>query len=193
MASPAQIDANRRNALKSTGPRSAEGKGVSRWNALKTGIQAKLTVIPGEKPAELEQLTAEYHQQFQPASPVERFLVDSLVMAEWHLRRYRLIESVLWAVTTQGFTEHPAIARLHRRIDAAERSYHRALRELHRCKAQTELEAVSEDTPELASFSSIPAEPPRAARPGNASDYLTRPAAPLSADLCPATNLALRL
>jgi hypothetical protein len=96
MATPAQIQANRRNARLSTGPRSVEGKAASRFNALKSGIQAKSQVIPGEDPAELEELAAGYHREFHPATPLERFLVDSLVNSEWQLRRYHTIEARLW-------------------------------------------------------------------------------------------------
>jgi hypothetical protein len=99
MATQAQILANRRNALRSTGPRSNEGKAVSRFNALKSGIQAKSQVIPGEDPVELEKLAADYHLQFQPATPLERFLTDALVNAEWQLRRYRKVEAQLWERT----------------------------------------------------------------------------------------------
>jgi hypothetical protein len=158
MATQAQIDANRRNALKSTGPRTEQGKSTSRWNALKTGIHAASVVIRGEDPAELEQLTAEYHQQFRPPSAVERFLVDSMIMAEWRLRRYRQIESQLWAVSpsfADAFAGNTTIARLERRIDAAERSYHRALRELRRLQASVEPESVEEDAAELASFRQV--------------------------------------
>ena len=51
MSTPAQIAASRRNARKSTGPRSVEGKAVSRLNALKSGIDAQSAVIRGEDPA----------------------------------------------------------------------------------------------------------------------------------------------
>ena len=78
MATQRQIEANRRNAQKSTGPSSVEGRAVSRSNAVKTGIYAKSMIIPGEDPAQLEALTAEYHRQSQPA-PLARFLVDSLI------------------------------------------------------------------------------------------------------------------
>ena len=53
-------------------------------------------IIPGEDPAQLEALTAEYHRQSQPATPLTRFLVDSLIDAEWQLRRFRTIEVQLW-------------------------------------------------------------------------------------------------
>jgi hypothetical protein len=46
MATPKQNQANRQNAQRSTGPRSAEGKAASRFNALKTGIDAKAQGTP---------------------------------------------------------------------------------------------------------------------------------------------------
>jgi hypothetical protein len=52
MSSPAQILANRANAQESTGPRSAEGKAASRFNALKHGLDARSIVLPGEDPEE---------------------------------------------------------------------------------------------------------------------------------------------
>jgi len=149
MATPAQILATRQNALKSTGPRTEEGKAVSRFNALKTGIEAKSMVIPGEDAAELEKLAADYHTQFQPADPVERFLVDSMVNAEWQLRRFRKVEAGLWEFTLSGqesglgeaYGENLKVfTRLHRRIEAIERSYHRSLRELQRLQATRVLE-----------------------------------------------------
>ncbi|HUB80305.1 MAG TPA: hypothetical protein VMB03_15990, partial [Bryobacteraceae bacterium] len=69
MATQAQIDANRLNAQKSTGPRSLEGKAASRFNALKHAASAKSLVIPGEDEAEFAELAASYHHQFQPDGP----------------------------------------------------------------------------------------------------------------------------
>ena len=69
MPTDSQIQANRRNAKKSTGPRSAEGKAASSQNALKTGIDAKSPVIRGEDHATLEALATRYHERFQPATP----------------------------------------------------------------------------------------------------------------------------
>jgi hypothetical protein len=165
MATQAQIEANRRNSLKSPGPRSIEGKAVSRFNSLKTGIQAKAQVIPGEDVAELEQLTADYHRQYRPATPLERFLVDAMVTADWQKRRLAKVEGSLWEhVIGEGKDGLGAVyernervlARLHRRQEAVERSYHRALRQLKEeqkgrgeVQEETEGKAVSE---ELGSF-----------------------------------------
>jgi len=57
MPTEAQINANRLNAQKSTGPVTPEGKARSSLNALKSGIDAWSHIIPGEDPAELEALT----------------------------------------------------------------------------------------------------------------------------------------
>ena len=69
MPSQKQIAANRLNARKSTGPRSAAGKAVSSMNALQSDIDAQSLVIPGEDPNALVALTAEYFDRFQPATP----------------------------------------------------------------------------------------------------------------------------
>lgn len=147
MATTRQIEANRRNSQKSTGPRTAEGKAVSRFNALQSGIHAASLVIPGEDPAELAALTTEYHRQFQPCTSLERFLVDAIVSADWQLRRLRTIEAQLWAKeltpvenVTPSLGEvfdraRDIFTRLQRRMDAAERSYYRALKELQRAQA----------------------------------------------------------
>jgi len=69
MASIRQIEANRLNAKKSTGPRTTEGKSRSRMNALKSGIDAQAETIPTEDPAALQALAAEYLERFYPTPP----------------------------------------------------------------------------------------------------------------------------
>ena len=58
MATAAQIAANQANAQTSTGRRCTEGKSVSRFNALKHGIDAASIVTPGEDRAVYEALAA---------------------------------------------------------------------------------------------------------------------------------------
>ena len=163
MASPQQIAANRRNAQKSTGPRTAAGKSVSCMNALRSGIHAESLVIRGEDPGDLAQLTAEYHAEFHPVTPRERDLVDALVRNEWIARRMGIVEAELWAHHFQkadstipgsrfdviqrhfslghAFSEISGhLERLQRRISAAERSRQRALKELAGIRAAREAE-----------------------------------------------------
>jgi hypothetical protein len=174
MASQFQIDANRRNSLQSTGPRSLEGKAVSRFNALKSGIHAEAQIIPGEDPAELDALAAAYHDEFRPSTSLECFLVDTLVHADWQLRRLHRLEAQLWTSQIAEIQEDAplgrayaqsldAFTRLQRRIDSTERSYYRALKEL---RARAVEPAIPEPSaPELASFCPPPPEPSAAAHP----------------------------
>src|SRR2546425_13074788 len=96
MPTEAQINANRLNAQKSTGPTSPEGKARSALNALKSGIDAWSHIIPGEDPAELEALTAVFLQHYRHVDPVQLSLVDTLISTEWIQRRLRRIEAQLW-------------------------------------------------------------------------------------------------
>jgi hypothetical protein len=148
MATQKQIEANRLNSRKSTGPRTPAGKSVSRMNALKTGIDANSQVIRGEDPSALATLTAEYYDRYQPSTPEQRALVDTLISCDWLQRRLRLAESQLWehafermdrwdsetaAPLGEAFSSNSqAFSRLQRRIDSADRNYHRALKELRR-------------------------------------------------------------
>ena len=52
--SAAKLEANRRNALKSTGPRTQAGKDRSKMNAVTHGCRAETLVLPEEDPQELE-------------------------------------------------------------------------------------------------------------------------------------------
>ena len=95
MASLRQIDANRRNAQKSTGPKSPQGKAASSLNALKTGIHSATAVLPCEDRAAHDALVAAYYQRFRPTLPEERVYVDEIIRCEWTLLRLRRTESEL--------------------------------------------------------------------------------------------------
>jgi len=95
MASEKQIEANRLNAQRSTGPRSAEGKARSRFNALQSGIDAESILLPGEDPAALEVLRAEYYEHHQPITPDERDTLECVIHAVCLMRRFRVLEAQL--------------------------------------------------------------------------------------------------
>jgi hypothetical protein len=83
-----QIEANRKNALHSTGPTTPEGKQASRLNALKSGLRAKEMIIPGqEDPAELEAILRELYEEREPKGHTEHQLVEQIGLGEWKLRR----------------------------------------------------------------------------------------------------------
>ena len=56
MTSARRLQANHNNAKKSTGPRTEAGKRRSAMNAIKHGMTARIAMLPGEDPAEFEEL-----------------------------------------------------------------------------------------------------------------------------------------
>ena len=196
MSSIRQIEANRRNAQNSTGPRSSEGKAVSRFNALKSGIDAQSQVIPGEDAAAFDALACDYHREWRPATPLEVFLVDAMIRADWQLRRLHRVEAQLWIHQIEesgepaqlGKVYHRAIdafTRLQRRVEATERSYYRALQQLQRARAA----AQSSEDPSF-SAPSCPQPPEDALDPLDLGSFLTAHP-PLPSSLPPATDILL--
>jgi len=105
MTSYRQIEANRRNALKSTGPRTEAGKETSRRNAVRHGLTAE-TVIDALEDAEdytefERAITADYDAQ----SAVERELVLRLASLLWRLRRATMMETGLFDLDARHLRE----------------------------------------------------------------------------------------
>lgn len=93
MASDSQINANRENARRSTGPQTADGKAHSARNATRHGLLAREAVLPEEDPQEFSDLLASLEAEFQPAAPSEELLVRDMASAQWRLRRLTRIET----------------------------------------------------------------------------------------------------
>jgi hypothetical protein len=193
VSSQAQINANRLNSQKSTGPITPEGKAATSLNALKTGIHARSHIIPGEDPAALEALTAAFLLQFQPTDANQLALVDTLIAAEWTQRRLRRIEAELWnsrdesldptyaelsATPPNPTSPFPSLGhsypdaldpfiRIQRRIDSTNRMYLRTLQVLQALVGAGQLVRPKPDT-----------RPEPAARPEPPSAAETQPLAP---------------
>ena len=69
MATPAQIEANRLNAKKSTGPRTPQGKAVSSMNALKHGLRANPAPLPHEDPELAAARARAWFDYYHPQGP----------------------------------------------------------------------------------------------------------------------------
>ena len=86
-----KVQANRRNALKSTGPKTSEGKRFSRWNALKHGLLAQEVVISegmgAEYRAEFRNLLRQLRHDLEPSGTLEEILVEKIAVCYWRLRR----------------------------------------------------------------------------------------------------------
>jgi hypothetical protein len=87
MATEAQILANRRNALKSTGPRTDQGRAAVSQNAVKHGLSAYNDVICSENPADFDLHRAQVLEELAPDTPMESVLADRIVSLSWRLKR----------------------------------------------------------------------------------------------------------
>ena len=167
MSTIRQIEANRRNAQKSTGPTSVTGKAVSSQNALKTGIHARALVLPYENLADLELLIDEYYRHHRPTTPEARSLVDDLIHCEWSLRRLHNAETQMFQY--QNDSPYPAKEKYHLgyaashgsrsfsalqyRLDSTRRATLRALAALKQLRAETPVEPPPEPAAESAAHS----------------------------------------
>jgi hypothetical protein len=92
MATKAQINANRENAQKSTGPKTDEGKASVSQNAVKHGIFAE-SVIKGENEADYEAFHDKMVAQIKPVGPAEILLAERIVSLWWRLERAERIQN----------------------------------------------------------------------------------------------------
>ncbi len=97
MTSDKQAQANRRNALKSSGPKTPEGKATVRHNATKHGLLSRDVLLPGEDGAALEELSERLRDELQPVGELESLLVDRIIAAYWRLRRLGRVEAGIFA------------------------------------------------------------------------------------------------
>jgi hypothetical protein len=96
MSSLKQIAANRRNALKSTGPVTPEGKERSRRNAVRHGLTAETVIAALEDAEDYQGFEAAVIADYDAESAVERELVLRLASVLWRLRRATSIETALF-------------------------------------------------------------------------------------------------
>ena len=108
MTSLKQIEANRRNALKTTGPTTSVGKERSRRNALRHGLTAETVIGALEDAEDCQAFEAAVISDYDAESAVERELVLRLASVLWRLRRATGIETALFeSVTAEpGKVEH---------------------------------------------------------------------------------------
>jgi hypothetical protein len=102
MTSEKQAEANRQNALKSTGPKTPEGKDAVRLNALKHGLLSQETLLPGEDEEALRTLGERLRDELQPAGELENLLVERIITSYWRLRRLGRVEAGIFARELYG-------------------------------------------------------------------------------------------
>jgi hypothetical protein len=87
MATEMQLKANRKNALKSTGPRTEEGKETASQNAIKHGLRAKRDVIRTENQDEFDIFRESMIADILPDGAMEEMLAERIISLSWRLKR----------------------------------------------------------------------------------------------------------
>jgi len=93
MASKKQIEANKRNALKSSGPKTPEGKATARLNSTTHGLLSQEVLLPGEDEEALKELGERLRAELQPVGEMENLLVERIIDATWRLQRLSRVEA----------------------------------------------------------------------------------------------------
>ena len=144
MSTDNQIQANRQNALHSTGPRTEEGKAASSKNASKHTLTSKyLIILPGQEEAFAE-LESGLRAKLRPQGTLEEVLYKRIVECSWNLERCRNAEQQVLAqignfgidpLASLGYDDR--LDRIHRYAKDYENSLHKNMRELGKLQSET--------------------------------------------------------
>jgi hypothetical protein len=97
-----QMEANRRNAQHSSGPRSEAGKKTSSLNALRHGLTSRVVVLPSEDLAAYRNFSDEFLASLAPETFPERQCAQTIIDTQWRLNRVRSIEEGMLALGHLG-------------------------------------------------------------------------------------------
>jgi hypothetical protein len=106
MTSLRQIESNRSNALRSTGPKTETGKQHSSKNAVRHGLTAETVIEPLEDLEDYKAFEQAVTADYEVETAVERELVLRLASLLWRLRRSTLIETGLLQIQNETLHEH---------------------------------------------------------------------------------------
>ena len=93
MATSKQIAANRQNARRSTGPKTAEGRQIVSRNAITHGLTTARAVVLPEEQEDFDRFAAAMREEWDPQGPLERFHMDRMIQCAWRLKRMTRMET----------------------------------------------------------------------------------------------------
>ena len=91
-----RVNANRENAKKSTGPKTASGKFRSCRNALRHGLDSRKHLIIGEDVKEFQEMKESYIKMLEPANILEVEECMQIIAMSWKIRRFSVVETGLY-------------------------------------------------------------------------------------------------
>jgi len=135
MATTAQILANRQNAEESSGPVTIAGKARVSQNATKFSLFSVANFVRPEEHDIFNEFESGYLAELSPVNPLEQTLAREIIHAAWRLRRCASLE----VAPPENLTDEE-LDRLQASIDraraAAQRTFHRSLKELRRLQTE---------------------------------------------------------
>jgi hypothetical protein len=102
MPTQKQIAANRRNAQKSTGPRTEKGKSISRLNARRDGFTGQIIILDDEDRPHFEKFQTALIADLQPKTTLELSLAHAIAWDTWRLNHLRAVETNLYALGAEN-------------------------------------------------------------------------------------------
>ena len=137
MATPAQIEANRRNSQLSTGATSEAGREASSRNNLQHGLcsgtELFFALMPGEDPEDFAHLVLSLQDQYEPQDATEIILVRRMAEAEWMRGRAVKLQTACLVNEPDNLKK---IALYLRYGTTHERSFYKALNELQKLRKE---------------------------------------------------------
>ena len=178
----------------STGPRSVEGKAVSRFNAMKHGLGRRFPRHPRRRPCRARPTCRRFSPRVLTQGPIETELVEILVRSTWLRHRYVRVEAGVYETIFKKFDDPDATMatlvhydasgnQFFRKKNAATRDFNRALIDLRRLQeARAEMEMLKRGL----SPAAPPASPP-APLPGRAVASFRNPSR-FASEFAPKSN-----
>jgi hypothetical protein len=136
LISEKQQKANRRNAQRSSGPKTSAGKAAASRNALTYGLRARTLILPEEDPGEYRQLCADLETEWQPQTSSERFYLEMMSTSHWLLARADSSERRIHQMDLRLDMEGALLDRVAARRARLQRSYTAAMHELQQLQKQ---------------------------------------------------------
>jgi hypothetical protein len=102
MSTKKQIAANRRNAQKSTGPQTEQGKSISRLNARRDGFTGQVIILAAEDRPHFEKFQSDLIADLQPKTTLELSLAHAIASDSWRLNHIRAVEMNLYALAAEN-------------------------------------------------------------------------------------------
>lgn len=134
-------EANQRNAQRSTGPTTEEGKRIASLNAVTYGLRTRSLLINGENIADYWQLWSNLEDEWQPQTETERIYLERMSVSQWLLARMSRSEQQVHEIGLPLQAKFDLLDRIARHCTRLERSFTVAMHELRQMQKERKAQA----------------------------------------------------